>query len=513
MVVEDRVIAWLAQQDVAAYLVGGCVRDRLLNRPVYDLDVTVAGDGLDLARCLANRFGGAYYPLDEARSTGRAILRDEQDGRLVVDVARFRGSAPLGSSPPEQSLAADLADRDFTINALAADVRASGEVIDLHNGLADLAAGLIRPVSEDSIRNDPLRALRAVRLAAVLGFALAPHTELLIQRDGGALAGVSGERVRDELARLLAQPHAAPYLAILDDLGLLTVIIPELEPLRGLSQPPPHYLDVLAHSLETVRTLETLLDSLFHGLEPEQGSGGPRTKDEIRKTPYTQYPNAQLELLSPFADRVKVHVEQVMGDARARLVTLKLAAVLHDTGKPVAHSVDDDGRIRFIGHEKESVRITGKVLRRLRFNRAEVRLAETIVRHHMRPLLLANQKSVSSRAVYRFFRDTGEAGVDVLLHALGDHRATNAVQAEDERWPRLVALTARMLADYWERQGERLDPPPLIDGHDLQREFGLQPGPHIGELLEAVREAQVSGEVRSRKEALALARACLRVEG
>ena len=522
MVVEDRVIAWLAQQDVAAYLVGGCVRDRLLNRPVYDLDVTVAGDGLDLARRLANRFGGAYYPLDEARSTGRAILSDEQDGCLVVDVARFRGPAPLGSSPPEQSLAADLADRDFTINALAADVRASGEVIDLHNGLADLAAGLIRPVSEDSIRNDPLRALRAVRLAAALGFALAPQTEFLIQRDGGALAGVSGERVRDELARLLARPQAAPYLAQLDDLGLLTVIIPELEPLRGLSQPPPHYLDVLAHSLETVRTLETLLDSLFHGLGPEQGGGGRRTKDESRKTPNTQYPipntqypvsNAPLDLLSPFADRARVHVEQVMGDARPRLVTLKLAAVLHDTGKPVARSVDDDGRIRFIGHEKESVRITGKVLRRLRFNRSEVRLGETIVRHHMRLLLLANQKSVSSRAVYRFFRDTGDAGVDVLLHALADHRATYASQAEDERWPRLVALTARMLADYWQRQGERLDPPPLIDGHDLQREFGLQPGPHIGELLEAVREAQVSGEVRSREEALGLVTARLRVEG
>jgi hypothetical protein len=127
----------------------------------------------------------------------------------------------------------------------------------------------------------------------------------------------------------------------------------------------------------------------------------------------------------------------------------------------------------------------------------------------MRPLLLANEVSVSSRAIYRFFRDTGDAGVDILLHALADHRATYAPEADDDRWPHLVDLVARMLAAYWERQAEQVDPPPLIDGHDLLREFELQPGPLVGELLEAVREAQVGGDVRTREEALALVRASL----
>jgi hypothetical protein len=148
-------------------------------------------------------------------------------------------------------------------------------------------------------------------------------------------------------------------------------------------------------------------------------------------------------------------------------------------------------------------------MRRLRFNRSEVRLGQTIVRHHMRPLLLARQESVSSRAVYRFFRDTGEAGVEVLLHALADDRAKCPPGVRDEAWSRLVALTARMLADYWERGAQRVDPPPLLDGNDLQHELGLQPGPQIGELLEAVREAQVSGEVGTREEALVLTRSCL----
>jgi len=134
---QDQIIAWLAGQDQQIYLVGGCVRDRLLGRPVYDLDVAVTGDGLHLARRVANRFGGAYYPLDEARQTGRAILHDRRGEHLIVDVARMRG----------QDLAADLADRDFAVNALAANVRAPDEIIDLHGGLEDLRDRMIRPVS------------------------------------------------------------------------------------------------------------------------------------------------------------------------------------------------------------------------------------------------------------------------------------------------------------------------------------------------------------------------------
>ena len=154
MTLQDQAIAWLASQDIEVYLVGGWVRDRLMGRPIYDLDVVTAGDGMLLARRLANRFGGAYYPLDERRATGRAILHDPEGRQLVVDAAKLRGI----------DLAADLADRDFTVNAMAASARAPEEIIDLHGGMEDLRARIIRPVSDGSIRNDPLRALRAPRL-------------------------------------------------------------------------------------------------------------------------------------------------------------------------------------------------------------------------------------------------------------------------------------------------------------------------------------------------------------
>ena len=162
MVLEKKVLDWLAQQDETIYLVGGCVRDRLLDRSLHDLDLAVAHGGRRLARRLANQFQGAYYTLDAERDTGRAILPGGEAGPLVVDVACLRG----------EDLAADLADRDFTINALAAEVTRPGEVIDRHGGLADLAAGLVRPVSATSIGDDPVRALRAVRQAAQLGLSL-----------------------------------------------------------------------------------------------------------------------------------------------------------------------------------------------------------------------------------------------------------------------------------------------------------------------------------------------------
>jgi poly(A) polymerase len=468
---QKEVTSWLAEQDTPAYLVGGCVRDRMLGRPVYDLDVTVAGDGLATARSLADRFGGAFVPLDEARGTGRAIIGAASGRRFIVDVARMRGP----------DLRADLADRDFTVNALAADVRAPGEVIDLHAGMADLQARTLRPVSGASIRNDPVRALRAVRLAAELGFALSPETEALIRRDGAAVADVSGERVRDEVARLLALPHSAPHVGTLDELGLLTVVLPALGPLRGLYQAPPHHLDALAHSLETVRCLESLLDSF------QEPASGP-----------------EVEALRPFAGRVRAHLGQVLSDLRPRLVTLKLAALLHDTGKPSARS--EDAPSRFIGHHASGAEMAAAELRRLRFSSAEARLADTIVYHHMRPLLLARQGEVSRRAVYRFFRDTGDAGVDVLLHALADHQATYGLGSVGGPWSALVSLAVRMLEDYWERRSERVFPPPLITGRDLVEGLGLQPGPAVGALLEAVREAQVCGQVHTREEALALVR-------
>jgi len=478
----EQVCTFLQERSIEAYLVGGCVRDWLLGRSSHDIDFAVAGDAIELARQVADRMGGAFVLLDEERGTGRVVTRGEDGQRLFIDFARLQGDDIL----------ADLSKRDFTVNAIAiavANVEPFPHLIDPFGGRRDLQLGLVRAVSELAFRDDPLRTLRAVRLAAEIGANIERETEELLRRAVHLITNVSAERVRDELSKILTLPGAARNLRYLDELGLLTTIIPELEALRGVEQSEPHYLDVFEHSLETVRWLEEVVEALE----------GEVTDSEL----------SPISLLSPFAPQLGAHLLQPISGDRLRLAVLKLVALLHDVAKPATKSVDDEGVIHFYGHEGEGARVVGAILRRLRFGGSEVGLAKTIVANHMRPCLLAEEEVITRRAVYRFFRDTGEAGVDTLLLYLADHLATWGPTLRMARWRRRVEFVASMLADYYERHRKVISPPKLISGHDLMDEFGLEEGPRIGKLLEAVREAQAEGEVRTKEEALALVRELL----
>ena len=480
----ERICRFLRARHVEFYLVGGYVRDQLRGRPSHDADFVVAGEALRLARKVADRFGGHFFPLDKERDTGRAILRDEEGEPFFVDFARLRG----------EDIVADLALRDFTIDAIALDLSdpVGPRLIDPYDGCDDLQAGLVRAVSEEAFRDDPLRTLRAVRLAAELGMSIEPHTEALLREAAPLINRVSAERVRDELSKIVTQPGAADHLRYLDELGLLPFLIPEVEPMKGLEQPSPHHLDVFEHSLETVRWLEALVDTL-------QGKS-KEAKGALALVP---------ERLGPFAPRLTAHLARPASGGRTRLTMLKLAAFLHDVGKPATRSLDEEGRIHFFGHEGKGAAMAAAILRRLRFSAGEVRLVRTIIAHHMRPMQMARQEAITKRATYRFFRDMGEAGVDTLLVCLADHLATWGPHLRASRWERRVELVASLLEDYYLRRREVISPPKLLNGRDLMRELGLEEGPRIGQLLEAVREAQVEGKVRTREEALASARAVL----
>jgi putative nucleotidyltransferase with HDIG domain len=476
----EQICHFLQERSVEAYLVGGCVRDWLLGRSSHDFDFAVAGDAVELARQVADRIGGAFVLLDEERRTGRVVLRGEDNQRLFIDFAQLQGD----------DIIADLSKRDFTVNAMAVDIT-EFRLIDPYNGQQDLQLGLVRAVSERAFQDDPLRTLRAVRVAAQIQASIEQGTEELLRQAVPLIITVSAERVRDELVKILDLPGAAQNLRYLDELNLLTAIIPELETLKGVEQSAPHYWDVFEHSLETVRRLEEVIAAL---------GGAVLVDKELSLIPL---------LLSPFSDRLSTHMSQFISDDRPRLTVLKLVALLHDLGKPATKSMDDEGKIHFFGHEEEGAEVVETILRRLRFGGSEVKLAKTVVANHMRPSLLAEQEVVTRRAVYRFFRDTGDAGVDTLLFYLADHLATWGPNLRMDRWRRRVDFVASMLADYYERSQKVIFPPKLINGHDLMEEFGLEEGPQIGQLLEAVREAQVEGEVKTREEALALVRGLL----
>jgi len=470
---------FLAEEGVRAYLVGGFVRDMLLGRDTADIDIAVDADALEIASRVASAFNGRYVPLDEENGVGRVILFNNADvpaeGRWELDFTTLKGDI-------EQ----DLAQRDFTIDAMAIDLEriapevtlSSGMLIDPFNGRDDLRRGAVRVVSEAAFKLDAARLIRAVRLVAELGFSIDGKTEELICQHGHLIAGVAGERVREELLRILAMPRAGQRLAYLEELGLLTTLIPELAPARGVGQPKVHVWDVFDHSIQTVSTVEFLL----------------------REGPWE---HAGEEVLAPvpWSAGLSQHFNQGVSSGSTRRSLLKLAALLHDIAKPQTKTLDEDGRARFLGHPQEGAATAAGILERLRFSTRETKLVELMVKNHLRPLQMSHEGLPTHRAIYRYFRDTGEAGIDILFLSMADHLATRGTHLDPAQWQAHTQIVEYVLTKHMEEESLSV-PPKLIDGHDLIKTFGLSPGPGVGELLETVREAQAAGEVTTRQQAL-----------
>jgi len=474
------VVSRALPKDVPAYLVGGGVRDILLARPVHDYDFAIDGKALRIARNVADKIGGAYFPLDIERATARVIYRDERGSRYLLDFAALRG----------EHLEADLRDRDFTINAMAIDVHQPQALLDPLSGAADLHGKILRACSPQAFSKDPVRILRAVRMAAAFNLSIVPETRESMKAAVDALESVSPERLRDELFNILGAPRPATSIRALDILGALEFVLPELRELKGLTQTRPHTQDAWGHTLDTLSQLENLLSVL--------GS--------------VHDPNASGSLISGLAamrlGRYRVQIEQLMGESlvpdRSVRPLLFLAALYHDIGKPQCQQQESEtGRIRFLEHERLGAKIVAQRGRALHLSNAEIDWLKTVGLHHMRPTWLAREtKGPSSRSVYRFFRDSKQAGVAVCLLSLADLLATYGTTLPQPRWERQLDVVRALLEAWWEQHGERIDPPRLLSGNDLIKELELHPGPVIGEILEALREAQAEGRLCTRQEAL-----------
>jgi len=355
-------------------------------------------------------------------------------------------------------------------------------LIDPFNGCEDLDRGIIRSVREEAFGEDAIRLLRAVRLAAELGFHIERDTGTQIRQYAHLITDIAGERVREELLRLLVVPGSGRFVKYLNELGLLMAVLPELAVTKGIKQPREHFWDVLDHSLEMVIAVDFLL---------RQGD----------------WEHADGELLTtvPWSAELAEHFERRVSSGSTGATLLRLAALLHDIAKPQTRTVEPDGRMRFLGHAREGASLVAAILERLRFSTKETRLVETMVKYHLRPMQMSQDGLPTHRAVYRYFRDTGEVGIDTLFLNLADHLATRGPHLDRAGWQEHTRIVDYLLQQYYEQQSQ-VRPVKLIDGHDLINIFGLNPGPLLGELLESVREAQAAGEVTTREEAIEYAR-------
>jgi poly(A) polymerase len=497
----------LAIQKKQGYIVGGFIRDWLLGRKTNDIDIAVSGDAITIAREVAKEIGGKFVLLDDVNNIARVVvIEDKQPGRNSQNQEFREAEWHFDFSLFTGDIESDLARRDFTINAIALELsqfvtaskatkmspRKSAslltekqsplKLIDPFSGEEDLRDKIVRGVSEQIFEADAARLLRAVRLAAELDFTIEPNTESLVRRHSQAITEVSGERVREELLRLLTLPRAAYHLRYLDKLGLLLALIPELAESKGVEQPTVHFWDVYEHSLQTVAAIEFL----------------------IREDDW-EYSNDDMLPTAPWSDTIDRHLSQEVSSGSNHKVLLKLAGLFHDIAKPMTKSIDDTGRARFLGHTKEGAAMTANILERLRFSNREIKLVESLVYHHLRPVQMAHEGFPTQRAIYRYFRDTGEASIDILVLALADYLASRGPLASMEEWGKNCQLINYIVAEHNKQQAKIL-PVKLIDGHDIMNNFGLASGPLIGKLLAIVNEAHASGELSTKEEALALVR-------
>ncbi len=472
-----------------SYLVGGAPRDLLLRRPVKDLDFAVPPSPHFHARAsaLARLLGAAVFPLDEERSVYRLSPRGAQGAQ--IDLAPMEGG----------SILTDLGRRDFTVNAMAAPawkVRARwtggafavtgvkpDSLIDPFSGLKDLRDRRLRLTSVSAIKDDPLRMLRAFRFAAELGFA--PDRELLAEVAARApmIKSAAAERIHEELSRIFATPVSADTLRATHRAGLLLEIFPELAPQLKCAEVYYGKGGVLKHTFNVVERMDYLLSRLGTAIAggKEIAATGPPTR------------------------------------------ALKTAALLHDIAKPARAKVVGD-RLRFFGHEEHGAGMAEKVMERLRFSRADIRLVSAVTAQHLRVGNLAHNDEISDRAVYRFFRETGEYSLPLLLLSWADHssyvrpadllRSLPQTKKPPFRIPprglprtglkktlRFLQTVNMLLRTYLSRGiARRTDR--LLNGIEVMKAAGVPEGPEIGRLLDQVNLLHFEGRLKTKKEAL-----------
>jgi len=445
-----------------AWIVGGFLRDRFLKRDLDDLDIAIQGNPENFADQVAQTFNAKFFPLDSERGIYRVICKHSEK-QFTIDIAALRAVDIDG----------DLLDRDFSINAMALPIKQAHQrksvrfLIDPTNGLRDLEEKTVRVLNQKTFSADPLRLIRAYRIAAQLNMSIEKATRKLVSKNAPRIKRVSPERVREEMLRIMNTGRTTWALKTMEEDRLLRAILPEIEAMKRCAIRYYGKGGVWKHSLNTVASFEWLQAKWRH-------------------------------LFPRFHRQINNYLQDSIGGF-ARAAHLKLACLIHDVAKPKCAKMIK-GRLRFFRHDEVGEKMAGVIANRLRLSTAEGKSLQHLVRAHMRPGNLAHQPFLSDKAIYRFFRDLQEDGVAMLLVALADH-FTYLKEKERIGKKDIVYLTIRKMLRQYYFAHEKVTPPKVLDGHTIMKELKIKPGPIIGKIISAVQEAQASGSIKSTDEA------------
>ena len=457
----------LQTQSFEIFLIGGFVRDLILGVSSYDLDfVVVDKSAIELGEELAVKHDGVSFILDKITGTTRLVLKDDLAKIYTFDF----------TSVSKATLEADFQRRDFTINALAINLREPEILIDKFSGLSDLKQKKIKAVQLKNLLDDPLRFIRAFRFAALLQGEIDEEIISFISNNLNAFNdSVSSERISVELWKMLDNNHSFKYVKQMSDVGLLEKIFPELTPMRKVTPNDFHHLWLYDHSLELIKTFE------------ENFSKIPSwAKEELNK------PVGQLE--SPTKKAIS-----------------KLACLFHDIGKPGTWEIkqidseEKKEKHTFYGHDKLGSEITEKIGERLKFSNSIIESLKKLVRYHLRPFQLSqNNEPITERALYRFFRDVGEDMPLLLMLAMADLYATagpKITKKDLDDGEKLILFLFDEYKKYEGREIEQSKKPKLLDGNEIMELTSLKPSPQLGKIIKELDEAIAVGEVKTKEDA------------
>lgn len=440
------------EQAESCYIVGGFLRDCLLNRESCDVDIVVPQNTAEsTAKRLADFINGYFVELDNVNNIYRVVFEDKIN---YVDIADCTGSC----------IEEDLKRRDFTINAIAYDLKKE-KLIDINSGLEDLKKGIIREISELNITDDPIRILRAFRFQSELGFNFSDELKEIIKKHCLLIKNPAKERVNTELIKLFDGKYADGTLTDMENFGILEQVFPFVKDLKKVPPNSHHHLGLLEHSIETVKQVQLY------------------------------YENAVAD--------VKSHLDETLFAGHKRIAYLKLGAFLHDTGKPSVWTIDTQtGRHRFIMHDSEGAKIIEPYLKDLKFSKKQISYLQKIIKNHIYPAGVVTSDETSEKAYLRFYRKMGDETIDLIAIAYADRMSALGPEITQEMINKNINGLDKLLNGYLKQKTELKPLPKLLDGKEIMQILNIPQSKELGKIIEKLKEAQISSDVITKEDAI-----------
>jgi len=471
----NEVIKLAKDTNTEVYVVGGYVRDFLLKKKTLDIDLVVSENAELFAKKLAKKINGKCFVLHSDLQVYRVAVKNNPDMEYI-DISLMQG----------KNIKEDLSRRDFTVNALAVKIEnfdnIKKNITDYFNGIKDLKNKEIKAVSKKVFIDDPLRMLRAFRFASEYNFKISKDTLSLIKKYSSKITAVAGERIKNELFRILNNRKSSQYISAIDDVKLLEKMFPVIATMKKSAQSfYYHPKGLFQHCFQTYEALENILIKLDKYF--------PKSKDILEQ-----------------------HLNEHFSEYVNKKNLLKFIAVFHDCAKPEC-AKRMDNKMRFLGHEELGAKKTAQIMKELKMSNKEIDFAKAIISEHMRPSNLAKSEVITTRAQMRLFRDIKENTPDLLIMAMSDWHSYKNLKKKI--YPKKVLQqqeksVAKLIFAYFDFINNK-PKDKILDGNVLMKEFHLKPGKIIGELLKYINNAYEEGRIKDKKQALKYAKSQLTV--